>query len=90
MILRTHAYPVFARVRCKINDVRVAARQDRLGQVVRHEFSHGVVPTYVVDLLRPVVLVNGQRAKRMRFWECQLETTDYGMPHTEGTPCHTT
>ena len=87
MIVRTHAFPVFTQVRCTINDVRVGARQNRLGQVVGHEFSHGVVPMYVVDLLRPVVLVTGRRAKRMRFWECQLEVTTESLPYTRGTPC---
>jgi len=84
---RTHTYPVFAQVRCRIGDVRVGARQVRIGQIVRHEFSHGVVPVYVVDLLRPVVLVTGRRAKRMRLWESQLETAASEQPYTEGTLC---
>ena len=83
----THAYPVFTQVRCRIGDVRVRARQVRLGQIVRHEFSHGVVPVYVVDLLRPVVLVTGQRARRMRLWESQLETDTDAQAHAKGTPC---
>lgn len=82
---RTHAYPVFAQVRCRIGDVRVGARQVRIGQIVRHELSHGVVPMYVVDLLRPVVLVTGRRAKRMRLWESQLETSD--QLYSKGRPC---
>ena len=84
---RTHTYPVFAQVRCRIGDVRVGARQVRIGQVVRHEFSHGVVPMYVVDLARPVVLVTGRRAKRLRLWESQLETAAVGPALARGELC---